>query len=115
MKVYYKFIKHENLLLQKATGVWSTKQYVNYVETVYQNEKMNDVKKIITDLRQIDLKRALDDVDFLIELREKIINLNYLSVVIINDPIATVVTHLYQRKVNKDGENTCTAPQCNKH
>lgn len=102
MTIYYQYIEDENLLLQKAVGDWSTDYYIKYVEEVFMNEKMKQVKKILTDFRNISLEKAFKDIDLLIELRNKMIHLDYLSVVIVNQK-STAVTHLYQSKVITKG------------
>lgn len=103
MELYYKYFEKEHLLVQKATGEWSTEVYKEYVKVVYQNPLMKGVNKILSDLRELNMKKALDDLDTIFELRNESSNLNYVSVVLINDPIGTVVTHLYQQKVNVGG------------
>lgn len=109
MIVYHQFVENENLLLQKAIGEWSTEYYLQYVDSVFLNEKMIGVKKILTDFRNINLEKALKDIEILIGLREKMIHLNYLSVVIIS-PKSVAVTHLYQSKVIPEGfeQNYCS-------
>ena len=105
MEIRYKFIEESNLLIQKAYGDWSTESYINYTKTTLNNKKMLNVKKIFSDLRDVNLESAFKEIDKLIELRETMINLNYTNVNIVNTPSSTVVTHLYQDKVAKKGNN----------
>ena len=56
--------------------------YIKYVDTVFRHKKMTAVKKILSDLRGVNLEKAFKDIDLLIELRDRMINLDYLSVVI---------------------------------
>ena len=113
MIIYHQFIENENLLIQKASGEWSTEYYIKYVDTVFRNKKMTDVKKVFTDFRFINLEKAFKDLDFIISLRENMVNLNYLSVVLVNSPTTTVVTHLYQKETISKGfnQNYCTTMQ----
>lgn len=110
MIIYHQFIENENLLIQKACGEWSTEYYIKYVDTVFRHKKMINVKKILSDLREVNLEKALKDVGLLVELRDKMINLDYLSIVVINSPKATAVTHLYQEEVTSKGfdQNYCS-------
>ncbi len=103
MKIYYEFIEEHNLLIQKATGEWCTKYYLNYIKTTLNNEKMIRVKKIFSDLRDVDLAMAFKDIDLLIDLRKTMINLDYINVNIVNSPTSNVVSHLYQDKIAQMG------------
>jgi len=103
MSIHYEFIEEHNLLIQKAYGEWSTKYYINYIKTTFNNKKMLNVKKVFSDLRDINLEEAFKEIDKLIELREIMINLNYTNVNIVNSPTSNVVSHLYQDKVAQKG------------
>jgi len=103
MIIHHQFIEDKNLLIQKATGEWSTEYYLKYVDSVFMHKKMANVQKILSDLRGINLEKAFKDVDLLIELREKMVKLDYLSVVLVSSPSSTAVTHLYQDKVTSKG------------
>ena len=103
MKIYYEFIEDHNLLIQKASGEWSTKDYIDYINTTLNNKKMIHVKKIFSDLRDVNLENAYKDIGLLIDLREKMINLDYINVNIVNSPNSTVVTHLYQDQIAQKG------------
>lgn len=110
MIIYHQFIEDKNLLIQKATGEWSTASYIKYANTVLKDEKIVNVKKIFSDFRELNLEKAFKDIDFLLELRERMTKLNYLSVVLVSSPSSTAVTHLYQAKVNAKGfdQNYCS-------
>lgn len=105
MRINYEFIEDYNLLIQKAYGEWSTEYYINYIKTTLNNKKMLNVKKIFSDLRNINLEEAFKEIDKLIELRESMINLNYTNVNVVNSPTSTVVSHLYQDKLAQKGFN----------
>ncbi|WP_298371249.1 hypothetical protein [uncultured Lutibacter sp.] len=68
MEIRYKFIEESNLLIQKAYGDWSTESYINYTKTTLNNKKMLNVKKIFSDLRDVNLESAFKEIDKLIEL-----------------------------------------------
>ena len=103
IKIYYKFIEDHNLLIQKVTGEWSTKDYIDYINKTLNDKKMIHVKKIFSDLTDVNLENAFKDIDLLIDLREKMINLDYINVNIVNSPTSTVVTHMYQDKIAQNG------------
>ena len=103
MKISYIFIEEQHLLIQKAYGEWDTKDYINYIKTTFNNKKMLQVKKIFSDLRDINLDLALKEINQLVELREIMIHLDYTNVNIVNSPTSNVVSHLYQDKVAQKG------------
>lgn len=103
MIILHRFLEDENLLIQKASGEWSTEDYIKYVDSVFRNEKMANVRMILSDLRDINLEKAFEDMGLLIELRERMIKLDYRSVVLVGSPKSTAVTHLYQDKVTSKG------------
>jgi len=103
MRIHYEFIEDHNLLIQKAYGEWSTEYYINYIKTTFNNKKMLNVKKIFSDLRDINLELAYNEIDKLIEFREIMINLDYINVNVVTSPSSTVVSHLYQVEVTQKG------------
>lgn len=102
MEVFYRFLEEKQLLIQKASGEWCMDKYKKHVQSVFMLPRMKDIKLILTDLREINLEKAFQDLDTLMSLREKMVNLNYKSVVLVSTS-STVVTHLYQSEVNAKG------------
>ena len=105
MKMSYQFIEDYNLLIQKGSGEWSTEHYIKYIDTILNNKKMVNVTKIFSDLRNINLEKAFQDINLLADLRDKIINLDYTNVHIVSNPISTAIAHLYQDKLISKGFN----------
>jgi hypothetical protein len=105
MKIYYQFLEDKNLLIHKFLGAWSTEHYENYIDMSINTLNMNNIKKIFTDLREIDLETTLEDEENIRRIRNKITNTDYLNVHLVVSPLTTAISHIYQEKFVAEGLN----------
>jgi hypothetical protein len=103
MKINYQFFEANNLLVQRFTGDWSTEHYEHYVDYSMEIIDMKKIKKIFTDLREIDLQAAMEDEEKIRKIRNKIPNLDYLNIHLVINPVSTAISHLYQEKFVSTG------------
>lgn len=105
MLIRYQIIEDENLLIQKFSGKWDIDCYEAYIDMSLEELNLEPVKKIMTDLREIDISFLVKDIKRLIQLRQKIAIKDFVNVYIVDDPASTVMAHLYQDALRKEGYN----------
>ena len=101
MEIQYQIIKEKHLLVQKYVGDFSIEHYATYINILIKEPEWKYVKKILTDLREANLDLALVDLDKLIKIRDKIIRKKYLNVFLVDQPVSTAITHIYQDSLVK--------------
>ena len=101
MEIYYKIINDFNLKIHKFKGDFSYEQYYDYMREMINKNEWKDIKKVISDLRECNLKPALDDLEKLVAFRDLIIKSKYCNVFIVDNPSTTVITHLYQEDLTE--------------
>jgi aspartyl/asparaginyl-tRNA synthetase len=108
MKIKYEFINEENLLIQKYIGEFSFNDYMDYINIILEKDDWNNVEKILSDFRSIDLDNAINELDKLVNLRKETIKKNYKNVFLTNNPNTTVFAHLYQNSLDRYNYNYCS-------
>jgi hypothetical protein len=103
MKIYYEFFEDQNLLIQKFLGDWSTEIYEKYIEVSLKTIDINKIEKILTDMRQVNLKPAADDEAKLIGIRNAIPNKHFINIYLVENPLTTAMSHIYQEKLMAAG------------
>ena len=96
MKILYRFIEEENLLIQQYTGNFSLEHYIDYVKIIIKTKEWNFVKKILSDFRKIDFEKAFNSLQKLEKIRRKSIKKEFYNVFLVDSPKTTVFAHLYQ-------------------
>lgn len=103
MLIRYQIFANENLLVQKFAGKWDIDHYEAYVNMSLEKLDLKSVKKIMTDLREIDVSFLVKDIKRLIQIRKKIAIKDFLNIYIVDDPASTVMAHLYQDALQEEG------------
>ena len=105
MKIQYQIFKEKNLLIQKYIGDFSI-EYTNYMYKLMNEPEWKYVKKVLTDLRKVNLKPAFKNLDELIKFRVENVKNNYLDVCVVNNhPFSISLVHFYQQGLFTKGYN----------
>ena len=102
MNTSYKIIKEHGLLVQKYTGVFCFDELFDHIKIVVTNPDWKDVRKIITDLRDINLDAFYDNMDLFLKYRDNNIKKSYLNVFIVDKPLPTAIVHMYKEQLNSE-------------
>ena len=102
MKSDYKILKEHKLLVQKYAGVFCFDELYEYIKNVMKDPDWNDVEKIITDLRNIDLKVFYDNMNNFLKFRDSNVMRSYYNVFLVDKPLPTAVVHLYKEQLNSE-------------
>lgn len=105
MLIRYQIFDNENLLVQKISEKWDIDHYEAYIDMSLEKLNLQSVQKIMTDLREINVSFLVKDIQRLIRIREKIAIRDFVNVYIVDDPASTVMAHLYQDQLRKEGYN----------
>jgi hypothetical protein len=105
MTIYYQFFDDQNLLIQKFIGDWSTEIYEQYIGLSRTTIDMKKIERILTDMRDVNLKSALEDEEKLIHIRNTIPNTRFINIYLVENPLSTALAHLYQEKLTASGLN----------
>ena len=95
MEIRYQFYDEFNLLIQQGIGEWSTVHHDKYVDKVFKSEQMNSIKKVLSDMRFVNVERAINELSSIIPQRSKVTHLDYINAFLVSNPINTAATHLY--------------------
>ncbi len=103
MKIQYQLISEKEMLVQKYIGNFSFEHYSAYMDQLMKKADWKCVKKVLTDLREANLKLAYENLDKLTEFRDKVVKKKYINVFLVDKPSSTVTVHLYQDSlINKE-------------
>jgi len=134
MKIFFQFLKDQKILVQKFVGDWSTPDYENYVKSSLDKSQINrneltsylamnhngnslfsvaeqqglkpeEIEKVLSDLRDVNLANAIKDVGSLIRIRDFIPNSKFVNVLLATTPISTAASQIYRNKLKESGEN----------
>jgi deoxyxylulose-5-phosphate synthase len=105
MKIRYQFFQDHNLLIQKYVGEWSTLHYEEFVDLLLSGNEIKKTEKILTDLREINLKFAIADEEYIKGIRNKIPYTHFNNIHLVENPLSTAIAHLYQEQFVAEGLN----------
>lgn len=106
MKVYYKFIEEQNLLVQKVIGDWDTNLMINFHHFLMEQKEIEFVKNIFTDFRGVSLLSVYEDLVRISKLREQFHkNINKI-VHLLDLPDSTAMSMLYSDLLKKNGHSS---------
>lgn len=100
MKIYFQTFNNEKLLIQRFEGEWSTSIYKEYIIDKSQTVLQNNISKILTDLRNVNMPIVFKENNFieeLVNIRKLIPRTNFRNAQLVSQPISTVMAHLYQQ------------------
>ena len=98
----YKILKDQNLLVQKYEGSFCFDDLFEHINNVASDPAWQEVDKIITDLRGVDLEIFYKEMEKFLNFRKTNIAKPYVNVFIVDTPLATAVVHLYKSKLNSE-------------
>lgn len=101
MKIHYQIFKAQRLMVQKYLGSFSFDHYKKFMLELINKPEWNYVEKVLTDAREVDPTNAFENLDALVKFREEVIKRNYLNVFLIDTPLSTITTHLYQEQLQE--------------
>ena len=64
MKTNFKILEEHNLMIHKLSGDWSMAEYKKHIKRVVSSSNWGCVTRIITDLREANLKSAIKKITF---------------------------------------------------
>ncbi len=96
MIIKYEIFPKEGLLIQRYMEDFSLGHYKKYMEKLMKDPAWTLVEKVLTDARAINAKGALNNLDELVRFRKEVVKKNYLNVFLIDDPVSTATSYLYQ-------------------
>lgn len=101
MKIRYRYIEDNNLLVLKLEGDFSISDYYNFGKKIVKMEFWPFVKGILSDVRNIHPSDVNEHFDAILTFRKEIFTRNYLNVFLVNTPDVTASAHLYQEALRK--------------
>lgn len=103
--IKYQFFEIHNLLIQQGVGDWSEEHHDKYVDKVFKSEKMKTVKRVLSDMRYINMEGAAKNVSSITRQRLKVAQLDYKNIFLVSNAFNTVTAHLYADKLISKGFN----------
>jgi hypothetical protein len=110
MDIFYQIFEKENLIIQKFTGQWDINKYEFYISLSIQTIDYKNIKKVLTDLREVEMKTIFNDIENIKLLRNKLLIKQFLNVHLVTSPIPTAFSALYKEKSN--GKKGITIEYC---
>lgn len=104
MNFYFQVFEKENLIIQKLVGEWDIEQYDDYIEMSIKTMNLNNVTKVLTDLREAKMDKALKDIEAVIVVRKKLPIKNFTNVHLVTTPILTVIAELYKQNLQSNNQ-----------
>ncbi len=98
MNISFQIFEEQNLLIQRFAGEWSTKKYELYVDYSIKDAKLQQVSKILTDMRDLVLPTNLTAIDEIAQIRIKVPIKRYLNIHLVTHPTLTALTHIYHQE-----------------
>lgn len=98
MEYKYQFFEKHKLLIQQGIGELSKIGHESYLDKVYTSQKMKSVKKVLSDMRFLKVKKGITEMPSLVETRSKYPELNFTNVFLVSNPSNTAAVHLYTDK-----------------
>lgn len=98
MEYKYQFFENHKLLIQQGIGELSKIGNESYLNKVYTDEKMKSVRKVISDMRFLNVKKGITEMPSIVAARSKYPELNFTNVFLVSDPSNTAAVHLYTNK-----------------
>ncbi len=103
MEIEYKFFPEEKLFVYRALESFSVKEWKSFYKTILVRKEWQSVKNVLVDLRQsYDLINVIDEIEEVIRFRKDIIQKNYRTVFLVDDPEATVFSDIYVGEISND-------------
>lgn len=99
MEIRYRIIKEHHLVVHKYTGKFSIDDYKYCVKKIMDLPEWAYVRKVLNDLRGMDLKQSIVHMNELIKIRQEIIIKDLNTVLLVDNPEATASAHLYMEKL----------------
>ncbi|RLD56030.1 MAG: hypothetical protein DRJ05_11965 [Bacteroidetes bacterium] len=100
MEIQYQVISEKKLLIQRYIGVYSLEHYCTYMNDLIKKDEWKCVQKVLTDLREVNLEHAFENLTKLIDFRDKVVIKKYRNVFLVDNPFSTATVHLYQNELN---------------
>ncbi len=98
MNIKYQIFPAEKLLILKFTGDFNIEFYTQFSKSLTQITQWNEVEKVITDVRDLNLnyKNISININIVSDIRRNILKKDYTNVFVVNTPLITATSHLYQ-------------------
>ena len=97
----YQIFKELNLEVLKFDGSWNSDDFKKYLKKISLDDDRRYVERILIDLRKVRLNVAINDLDYIIKLREEYIDKEYTVIHLVDNPAGTVLSHLYQERLKE--------------
>jgi|GEM_PF-1192041 len=101
MQIHYRFIPEHHLLIEKFSGDFNFDFYYPYIHQLVVMPEWAAIKRILIDIRDIDLSKAFRDLDKMIALRKMLVQKDYMGVFLVDKPMQTALVELYQQQLTK--------------
>jgi len=108
LKIEYKIIENQQILIQKFIGVFCMDAYKASAMEVIKKPEWKFVNKILIDLREAEVGSVMSHLSELIDFRKNVLKKNYHSVSIVNKPKHTVAVHLYKESLSEYNYHYCS-------
>lgn len=123
MEIRYQYFAAEQLLFQKFVGLFSPDHYMRQIGRVYANLKLDDIKRVILDFRDLKISESgeLPD-DFeekltaMVKFRKNVernmpVRSDVRVVFWVDKPLPTVVAHLFVEGFSQENYYYCSTEE----
>lgn len=103
MIVKYQILPKRNLVVLQFIGDWSTLVLKAFAEKLITEPNFSFVEKILIDFRKVNLEPAIKAIQELIDFRKNVLPKKHTIVHLVDSPISTAGSHLYQEGLKQMG------------
>ncbi len=101
MKIKYNFFQNERLLVYRILGDFSLAAWKNFYYTILTRKEWGFIENVLVDLRKTDsLINFIDDIEEMKNFRKEVIQKDYKTVFLVDDPARTVFADLYAYQIS---------------
>ncbi len=96
MNIKYQVFPDDNFIIIKPLGDFNIEHYGEYSRHIVQNPHWNRIDKMLTDIRGLNTQKVPNYLDLMAEIRRDVYKRDYINVFLVDSPISTAITHIYQ-------------------
>ncbi len=102
MNIKFQIIPEDNVLIHKLIGNFDIEYVTRYSKFIVQDPNWNKVEKMLTDIRELNTQKVINNLDIMNEIRRDIYRKEYMNVFLVDTPISTAVSHIYQNTLKTE-------------
>ncbi len=96
MKIKYQIFPEQRFIIIKPLGDFNIDHYTEYSNHIVKDPHWNNIDKMLTDIRDLNTEKIHHYLDKMAEIRRDVYKRDYINVFIVDTPISTAISHLYQ-------------------